>query len=74
MKRGGIHGLGDDHHSAYICVTDMARAIKFYEAFFEQPVDVRDDVLSVFDYKGFRLCLFNYRRVSEDVIWGTIVS
>lgn len=33
--------------SAYICVRDMDRAIKFYEDFFETEVSVRDELYSV---------------------------
>lgn len=45
-------------NSLYICVKDMERAIQFYEELFEQPVDIKDDIFSIFDIKGFRFCLF----------------
>ncbi|KYH34253.1 hypothetical protein CLTEP_18280 [Clostridium tepidiprofundi DSM 19306] len=35
-------------NSLYICVKDMNRAINFYEQFFEQKVDKKDDIFSVF--------------------------
>lgn len=51
--------------SLYLCVEDMDRAIRFYEAFFEHPVAERDPVYSVFDIAGFRLGLFAYRVQGE---------
>lgn len=57
-------------NSLYICVKDMNRAIKFYEDFLGQPVEVRDEVFSIFAIKGFRFCLFNNSRVNEKVVWG----
>lgn len=57
-------------NSAYICVKDMERAIKFYEEFLGQDIDIKDDILSVFDFKGFRLCLFCNERVNEKVTYG----
>ena len=44
--------------SCYVCVTDMARAIRFYEALLERPVKERDETYSVFEAGGFRLGLF----------------
>lgn len=44
--------------SAYICVRDMERAIKFYEGFFEKEVLKRDELYSVFDIAGFRIGFF----------------
>ena len=38
--------------SLYICVTNMDRAIQFYERFFEIPVTVSDSIYSVFDING----------------------
>jgi len=55
----------------YLCVLDMERAIAFYEAFFEQPVTVRDDIYSVFDVGGFRLGLFAFRKKKEPHTFGT---
>lgn len=57
-------------NSLYICVKDMRRAIDFYEKFFEQSVYKKDDVFSVFNLKGFRFCLFNNKKVNEEVNWG----
>ena len=37
--------------SLYLCVTDMERAILFYESFFEQKVTVKDNIYSVFDIR-----------------------
>ncbi|WP_100065377.1 VOC family protein [Miniphocaeibacter massiliensis] len=56
--------------SLYLCVKDMNRAIKFYEDFFEQPVTEKDDIYSVFDIKGFRLGLFDFKKVNETHIFG----
>ena len=41
--------------SCYVCVTDMVRAIRFYEALLERPVKERDETYSVFEVGGFRL-------------------
>ena len=57
-------------NSLYICVKDMDRAINFYENFLEQPIYKKDKILSIFDIKGFRFCLFNNSEVKEEVIWG----
>ncbi|MBL4932237.1 VOC family protein [Clostridium paridis] len=57
-------------NSLYICVKDMERAIGFYEKFFEQDVDRKDDVFSIFNLNGFRFCLFNNSKVNEEVTWG----
>jgi predicted enzyme related to lactoylglutathione lyase len=57
-------------NSLYICVKNMDRAVKFYEKFFEQPVYKKDEILSIFEFKGFRFCLFDNSRVNEKVIWG----
>lgn len=57
-------------NSIYICVKNMERAINFYENIFEQSVETKDSVLSVFDLKGFRFCLFNNIEVNEEVTWG----
>jgi predicted enzyme related to lactoylglutathione lyase len=57
-------------NSLYICVKNMERAINFYEKFFEKQVDIRDEVFSVFEIKRFRFCLFNNRKVNENVTWG----
>lgn len=48
----------------------MERAIKFYENIFEQSIEIKDTVLSVFVLKGFRFCLFNNIKVNEEVTWG----
>ena len=57
-------------NSAYVCVKDMDRAVKFYEKFLEQKVDKRDYVLSLFIFKGFRLLLFDYKKAGEKVAFG----
>jgi len=57
-------------NSLYICVKDMDRAISFYERFFEQKVDKKDDVFSIFIISDFRFCLFNNCKVNEAVTWG----
>ncbi|MDD2823537.1 MAG: VOC family protein [Candidatus Daviesbacteria bacterium] len=57
-------------NSAYICVKDMNRAIKFYEQFLEQQVNVKDDLFSIFNLDGFNFCLFNPEKVKEKVTYG----
>lgn len=57
-------------NSAYICVKNMKRAIQFYENFLEQKVNIKDTVFSIFVFKGFRLCLFNFSAVNERVKYG----
>ena len=57
-------------NSLYICVKDMERAINFYQNLFENPVDVKDEVFSIFQLKDFRFCLFNNSKVNEKVSWG----
>lgn len=57
-------------NSLYICVKDMERAISFYERLFEQPVDKKDVVFSIFTINDFRFCLFNSGKVNEKVVWG----
>jgi predicted enzyme related to lactoylglutathione lyase len=49
--------------SLYLCVTDMERAILFYESFFEQKVTVKDNIYSIFDINGFRLGLFAFEKM-----------
>ena len=44
--------------SCYVCITDMARAIRFYEALLERPVKERDETYSVLEVGGFRLGLY----------------
>ncbi len=46
----------------------MNRAIDFYENLFEQTVTVRDEIYSVFDINGFRLGLFAYEKVNENML------
>jgi predicted enzyme related to lactoylglutathione lyase len=58
-------------NSLYLCVKDMDRAIKFYEAFFEQNVTNKDEIYSVFDIEGFRLGLFAYEKMNESHIFGS---
>ena len=57
--------------SCYVCVTDMARAIRFYEALLERPVKERDETYSVFEAGGFRLGLFAFRLAGEERAYGT---
>lgn len=57
-------------NSAYLCVKNMDRAIAFYEKFLEQPVKVKDEIFSIFDFNGFRLCLFAPDKVKEKVTYG----
>ncbi len=57
--------------SLYLCVTDMERAILFYESFFEQEVTVKDDIYSVFDINGFRLGLFAFEKMQETHTFGS---
>lgn len=57
--------------SLYLCVRDMERAIRFYEAFLEQPVTEKDELYSVFDIRGFRLGLFAYEKAGEKHIFGS---
>lgn len=57
--------------SLYLCVSDMNRAVGFYEKFLEQRVTVRDKIYSVFDLHGFRLGLFAYREVNEEHTFGS---
>jgi predicted enzyme related to lactoylglutathione lyase len=57
-------------NSLYICVSDMNRAIDFYEKLLEQSVEKSDEVFSIFNIDGFRFCLFNNNKVQEKVIWG----
>ena len=57
--------------SLYLCVTDMERAILFYESFFEQKVTLKDNIYSVFDINGFRLGLFAFEKMQEKHIFGS---
>lgn len=57
--------------SLYLCVTDMNRAINFYEKLFDQAVTVRDEIYSVFDIHGFRLGLFAYQKMNEPHVFGS---
>lgn len=58
-------------NSLYICVNEMNRAIGFYEELFEQPVNERDNVYSVFDVNGFRFGLFAYEKKGEKHTFGS---
>ena len=57
--------------SLYLCVTDMDRAIDFYEKFLERPVLKRDEVYSVFEADGFRLGLFAFQKAGEEHTFGS---
>ena len=57
-------------NSLYICVKDMNRAIKFYEALFEQAVTERDEIYSVFEVNGFRFGLFAFEKMNEPHTYG----
>lgn len=58
-------------NSLYLCVSDMSRAIEFYENLLEQSVTVRDKIYSVFDLHGFRLGLFAYKEMREQHVFGS---
>lgn len=58
-------------NSLYLCVSDMNRAVAFYEDFLEQSVTVRDKIYSVFDLHGFRLGLFAYQEMREEHAFGS---
>lgn len=70
LKEGIELGFEIKLNSMYICVKNMNRAINFYETLLKQPVEAKDEVLSIFDIKGFRFCLFNNNQVNEEVTWG----
>lgn len=57
--------------SCYLCVTHMARALRFYESFFERPPAVRDPLYSVFDVGGFRVGLFAFVKAEETHTFGS---
>ncbi len=57
--------------SLYLCVTDMDRAIAFYEKVLERPVLKRDEIYSVFEINGFRLGLFAFQKAGEEHIFGS---
>lgn len=57
--------------SCYLCVTNMARALQFYESFFERPPVVRDPLYSVFDVGGFRVGLFAFVKAGEIHTFGS---
>ncbi|OGH37204.1 MAG: glyoxalase [Candidatus Levybacteria bacterium RIFCSPLOWO2_01_FULL_36_10] len=57
-------------NSAYLCVKNMDRATAFYEKFLEQSVKVKSEVFSIFNFNGFRLCLFAPDKVKEKVTYG----
>ena len=63
--------MGIRIRSCYLCVTDMQRAIRFYEALLEQPVTQRGAWYSVFDVGGFRLGLFAFQQAGETHTYGT---
>lgn len=56
--------------SLYVCVKDMERAIRFYEALLGQKVTKKDPVYSVFDISGFRYGLFAHEKKKESHQWG----
>ena len=58
-------------NSLYLCVSDMDRAIRFYEDFFEKSVTEKDAIYSVFDIQGFRLGLFAFERMNENHTFGS---
>ena len=57
--------------SLYICVEDMERAVRFYEAFFEQKPAEKGRIGSRFEIDGFRFNLFAYHEVAEPHIFGS---
>lgn len=48
----------------------MNRAIDFYENFFEQSVDEKNDIYSVFIVNNFRFGLFAFEKTQEQHIFG----
>lgn len=69
-KDGDTMDLEMKLNSLYICVKNMERAINFYENFFDQKADAKDEIFSIFNFNNFRFCLFNNSKVNEEVIWG----
>lgn len=57
-------------NSLYVCVSDMKRAIKFYEELFDTKCEAISEVRSVFNLDGFKYYLFNYAKDHENIIWG----
>ena len=57
--------------SLYICVKNLDRAVAFWEAFFERPIDRREQLGGMFDINGFRFMLFDYQAVGEKHIFGS---
>ena len=57
--------------SLYVCVENMDRAIRFYEAFFERTVTEKGRLYSVFEIDGFRFGLFAYRSAGESHAFGS---
>ena len=57
--------------SLYICVEDMERAVRFYEAFFEQKPAEKGRTGSRFEIDGFRFNLFAYKEVAEPHTYGS---
>ena len=57
-------------NSLYICVTNMERALNFYETFFEKAPLVKDKIYSVFEINHFRFGLFAYQEMGESHTFG----
>ena len=48
----------------------MNRAVDFYERWLNILVTVNDPLFSIFEIDGFRLCLFNFEKTGEEVVFG----
>lgn len=57
--------------SLYLCVTDMDRAVDFYEKFLEKPVWEKAEQYSVFETDGFRLVLSASQKAGADHTSGS---
>ncbi|MBU0976004.1 VOC family protein [Patescibacteria group bacterium] len=56
--------------SAYLCVKNMDRAVKFYESLFLRKCLKKDEIYSVMKFGDFRIGLFANNRVKESVKYG----
>lgn len=58
-------------NSLTIAVKDMDRAINFYENFFNENLNVKNEIFNVFNLNGFEFCLFDNEKAFESVSYGT---